>query len=128
MDGYDAVLIYDGECPYCSVAARTLEALDRVGAISWDDDDAQALLAAQLGEAPFAMFLVDQRRERVYARRSAASGLNARGGAPRTVPAAIVSATGRSRRSSPYSNLKRSPSATSNDESRVVHASASTDR
>ena len=21
MDGYDAVLIYDGECPYCSVAA-----------------------------------------------------------------------------------------------------------
>lgn len=23
MDGYDAVLIYDGECPYCSVAAAS---------------------------------------------------------------------------------------------------------
>ena len=82
MDGYDAVLIYDGECPYCSVAARTLEALDRVGAISWYDDDAQALLDAQFGEAPFAMFLVDERRERVYAGRSAAKELADRAGTP----------------------------------------------
>ena len=82
MDGYDAVLIYDGECPYCSVAARTLEALDRVGAISWYDDDAQALLDAQFGETPFAMFLVDRRRNRVYAGRSAAEELANRAGTP----------------------------------------------
>ena len=82
MDGYDAVLIYDGECPYCSVAARTLEALDRVGAISWYDDDAQAFLHAQFGETPFAMFLADRRRSRVYAGRSAAEELADRAGTP----------------------------------------------
>jgi len=82
MDGYDAVLIYDGECPYCSVAARTLEALDDVGAISWYDDTAQAFLEAQFGETPFAMFLVDSRRERVYAGRSAAEELADRAGTP----------------------------------------------
>ncbi|GGJ02954.1 hypothetical protein GCM10008995_10930 [Halobellus salinus] len=89
MDGYDAVLIYDGECPYCSVAARTLEALDRVGAISWYDDDAQAFLGAQFGEAPFAMFLVDRRRERVYAGRSAAEELADRAGTPGVVGALV---------------------------------------
>ena len=82
MDGYDAVLIYDGECPYCSVAARTLEALDRVGAISWYDEAAQAFLDAQFGETPFAMFLVDRRRGRVYAGRSAAEELADRAGTP----------------------------------------------
>ena len=82
MTGYDAVLIHDGECPYCSVAARTLEALDRVGAISWYDDDAKAFLDAQFGEAPFAMFLVDRRRERVYAGRAAAEELADRAGTP----------------------------------------------
>ena len=82
MPEYDAVLIYDGECPYCSVAARTLEALDRVGAVSWYDDTAQAFLDAQFGEAPFAMFLVDRRRARVYAGRSAAKELADRAGTP----------------------------------------------
>lgn len=85
MDGYDAVLIYDGECPYCSVAARTLEALDTVGAISWYDDAAQAFLDAQFGDTPFAMFLVDRRRERVYAGRSAAKELADRAGTPEIV-------------------------------------------
>jgi predicted DCC family thiol-disulfide oxidoreductase YuxK len=82
MNGYDAVLIYDGECPYCSVAARALEALDRVGAISWYDETAQAFLDAQFGETPFAMFLVDRRRGRVYAGRSAAEELADRAGTP----------------------------------------------
>jgi len=85
MPEYDAVLIYDGECPYCSVAARTLEALDRVGAISWYDDAAQAFLDAQFGETPFAMFLVDRRRARVYAGRSAAKELADRAGTPEVV-------------------------------------------
>ena len=82
MSDYDAILIFDGECPYCSVAARTLEALDTVGAISWYDDAAQAFLDAQFGDTPFAMFLVDRRRERVYAGRSAAKELADRAGTP----------------------------------------------
>ena len=82
MSNYDAILIFDGECPYCSVAARTLEALDTVGAISWYDDAAQAFLEAQFDETPFAMFLVDRRRERVYAGRSAAKELADRAGTP----------------------------------------------
>jgi hypothetical protein len=82
MDDYDAVLIYDGECPYCSVAARALESLEKVGAISWYDDAAQSFLGAQFDEAPFAMFLVDRRRNRVYAGRSAAEELADRAGTP----------------------------------------------
>ena len=82
MSNYDAILIFDGECPYCSVAARTLEALDTVGAISWYDDAAQTFLEAQFDETPFAMFLVDRRRERVYAGRSAAKELADRAGTP----------------------------------------------
>jgi hypothetical protein len=85
MSDYDAILIFDGECPYCSVAARTLEALDTVGAISWYDDAAQAFLDAQFGDTPFAMFLVDRRRERVYAGRSAAKELADRAGTPEIV-------------------------------------------
>ncbi|WP_256420283.1 DCC1-like thiol-disulfide oxidoreductase family protein [Halobellus rarus] len=82
METYDAVLVYDGECPYCSIAARALERLDDVGAISWYDDAAQAFLDAQFGEVPFAMFLVDERRSRVYAGRSAAEELADRAGTP----------------------------------------------
>jgi hypothetical protein len=53
-----------------------------VGAISWYDDSAQAFLDAQFGDTPFAMFLVDRRRERVYAGRSAAKELADRAGTP----------------------------------------------
>jgi hypothetical protein len=67
MASFASVLIYDGECPYCSVAARALEELDDVGAISWYDDPAQRFLDAQFGATPFAMVLVDTDEERVYA-------------------------------------------------------------
>ncbi|MFA1611280.1 DCC1-like thiol-disulfide oxidoreductase family protein [Halobellus rubicundus] len=80
MADYDAVLIYDGECPYCSIAARALRRLDDVGAISWYDEAAQSFLETQFGETPFAMFLVDRRRGRVYAGRSAAEELADRAG------------------------------------------------
>jgi hypothetical protein len=53
-----------------------------VGAISWYDEAAQAFLDAQFGETPFAMFLVDRRRGRVYAGRSAAEELADRAGTP----------------------------------------------
>ncbi|WP_224335733.1 DCC1-like thiol-disulfide oxidoreductase family protein [Haloprofundus halobius] len=82
MADYDAVLVYDGECPYCSVAARALRRLDDIGAISWYDDAAQAALEAQFGETPFAMVLFDARRGRVYAGRSAAEELADRAGTP----------------------------------------------
>ncbi|WP_435186375.1 DCC1-like thiol-disulfide oxidoreductase family protein [Halobellus sp. EA9] len=82
MADYDAVLIYDGECPYCSIAARALRRLDGVGAISWYDEAAQSFLETQFGETPFAMFLVDRRRGRVYAGRSAAEKLADRAGTP----------------------------------------------
>ncbi|MFB6090871.1 MAG: DCC1-like thiol-disulfide oxidoreductase family protein [Halobellus sp.] len=82
MAEYDAVLIYDGECPYCSIAARALRRLDDVGAISWYDDAAQSFLGAQFGETPFAMFLADRRRGRIYAGRSAAEELADRAGTP----------------------------------------------
>jgi len=79
---FDAVLVYDGECPYCSVAARALRELDGMGAISWYDDAAAAALEAQFGERPFAMVLFDRREGRVYAGRSAAEELATRAGMP----------------------------------------------
>jgi hypothetical protein len=82
MASFASVLIYDGECPYCSVAARALEELDDVGAISWYDEPAQRFLDAQFGGTPFAMVLVDSVEKRVYAGRSAAQELADRAGMP----------------------------------------------
>lgn len=89
MADYDAVLIYDGECPYCSVAARALRRLDDIGAISWYDDAAQDALEAQFGDTPFAMVLVDVRRDRAYAGRSAAEELADRSGTPGIVSSLV---------------------------------------
>jgi hypothetical protein len=105
---YHAVLVYDGECPYCSVAARALRELDGMGAISWYDDTAQAMLEAQFGETPFAMVLFDRREGRVYAGRSAAEELATRAGMPGlvgslvrdnydSIAAAVGAASGRDR-------------------------------
>jgi hypothetical protein len=89
MTDYDAVLVYDGDCPYCSVAAVALRKLRSIGAVSWYDDEAQALLTEQFGETPFAMFLVDRRRGRVYAGRSAAEELAERAGTPGIVSSLV---------------------------------------
>jgi predicted DCC family thiol-disulfide oxidoreductase YuxK len=86
---YDAVLVYDGECPYCSVAARALRRLRNIGAVSWYDEEAQSLLEAQFGETPFSMVLVDRRRNRVYAGRSAAEELADRAGTPGIVSSLV---------------------------------------
>jgi hypothetical protein len=86
---YDAVLVYDGECPYCSVAARALRRLRAIGAVSWYDEEAQTLLEAQFGETPFSMVLVDRRRNRVYAGRSAAEELAERAGTPGIVSSLV---------------------------------------
>jgi predicted DCC family thiol-disulfide oxidoreductase YuxK len=82
---FESVLIYDGECPYCSVAARALERVRDVGAISWYDESAQSFLQAQFGATPFAMVLVDSAEQRVYAGQSAAEELTRRAGMPELV-------------------------------------------
>jgi predicted DCC family thiol-disulfide oxidoreductase YuxK len=107
---YDAVLIYDGDCPYCSVAATALRRVEAVGAVPWRGEAAQSFLTAQFDrdEAPFAMFLVDERRGRVYAGRAAAEELAERAGTPNVVgslvrenydriAAAVGAASGRDR-------------------------------
>jgi hypothetical protein len=89
MTAPDAVLVYDGDCPYCSIAARALRRLDDVAAVSWYDAAAQAFLSAQFGETPFAMFLVDRAQDRVYGGRSAARELADRAGTPGIVGALV---------------------------------------
>ncbi len=85
MTVYDSVLIFDGECPYCSVAARALRQIDDIGAISWYDNAAQTFLEAQFGATPFAMVLVDMNKGRVYGGRAAAKELAERAGMPSLV-------------------------------------------
>jgi len=77
-----AVLIYDGECPYCSIAATALRRLDDVDAVSWYAEPVGPFLDAQFGERPFAMVFVDPAEGRVYAGRSAAAELAERAGTP----------------------------------------------
>jgi len=77
-----SVLIYDGDCAYCSVAARALRRLGDVAAVGWEEDAAQRFLESQFEETPFAMFLADLDEENVYAGRSAAEELADRAGAP----------------------------------------------
>ncbi|AUV82099.1 DUF393 domain-containing protein [Salinigranum rubrum] len=86
---HDAVLVYDGECPYCSLTARTLRRLRGVATVSWYDETAQELLRAQFGETPFAVVLVDRRQGRVYAGRSAAEEVAERAGAPDVVSSLV---------------------------------------
>ncbi|WP_123621473.1 DUF393 domain-containing protein [Halorubrum sp. CSM-61] len=76
------VLIFDGDCPYCSVAAVALRRLDGVAAVPWAADPVGPFLDAQFGSRPFAMVLVDPGEGRVYAGRSAAEELADRAGTP----------------------------------------------
>jgi hypothetical protein len=89
MPQFDSVLIYDGECPYCSMAASALEQINALGAISWYDEVAQSFLTAQFGDPPFAMVLVDRPDEHVYAGRAAAEELAGRAGMPDLVGALV---------------------------------------
>ncbi|OYR57794.1 DUF393 domain-containing protein [Halorubrum halodurans] len=76
------VLIFDGDCPYCSIAAVALRRLDGVAAVPWEADPVGPFLDAQFGARPFAMVLVDPAERRVYAGRSAAEELAERAGTP----------------------------------------------
>ncbi|GAA0506960.1 hypothetical protein SAMN04488066_101247 [Halorubrum aquaticum] len=76
------VLIFDGDCPYCSIAAVALRRLDDVAAVPWEADPVGPFLDAQFGARPFAMVLVDPDERRVYAGRAAAEELAERAGTP----------------------------------------------
>ena len=76
------VLIFDGDCPYCSIAAVALRRLEGIEAVPWEADPVGPFLEAQFGDRPFAMVLVDPRERRVYAGRSAAEELATRAGTP----------------------------------------------
>ena len=79
---FTGVLLYDGDCPFCSAASTAVRRLEDVGVVSWDDPAAQAFLEAQFGEAPFALFFVDIEAETVWAGRAAARELCERAGMP----------------------------------------------
>ncbi|MES3160142.1 MAG: DUF393 domain-containing protein [Halorubrum sp.] len=76
------VLIFDGDCPYCSIAAVALRRLDGVVAVPWNAEPVGPFLDAQFDARPFAMVLVDPAEARVYAGRSAAEELAERAGTP----------------------------------------------
>lgn len=76
------VLIFDGDCPYCSIAAVALRRLDDIEAVPWEAEPVGPFLDAQFGARPFAMVLVDPAEQLVYAGRSAAEELADRAGTP----------------------------------------------
>ena len=79
------VLIFDAECPYCTVAASTLRTIDDLELIGWDAPAAQRFLRAQFGTVPFAMALVEPGHARVHVGRTAAARLARRAGSPALV-------------------------------------------
>ncbi|WP_122090507.1 thiol-disulfide oxidoreductase DCC family protein [Halalkalicoccus subterraneus] len=110
---YHGVLIYDGECPFCSAAASALRRVRGVGAIPWYDEPAQDFLAAQFEAVPFALVFVDSDEKRVYAGRAAANELCERAGLPvliqdivgenyESIADAIGTVVGRDRDVDPY--------------------------
>jgi hypothetical protein len=89
-----SVLIYDGDCVYCSAAAKALHRLGDVDGLPWEDETAQRFLRSQFGEEPFAMFLVDLDEGNVYAGRTAAGELAERAGMPSLASDLVVSEYG----------------------------------
>ncbi|SNR46979.1 thioredoxin domain-containing protein [Halorubrum vacuolatum] len=81
-DANSPVLIFDGDCPYCSIAAVALRRLEGVVAVPWEADPVGPFLDAQFGARPFAMVLIDPREGRVYAGGAAAEELATRAGTP----------------------------------------------
>lgn len=82
---YEAVLIFDGECPFCSAAATALRRLPDVGVIAWNSDAAQQFLSAQFDEPPFTLVFVDETANRLWLGRAAAGELCDRAGLPTLV-------------------------------------------
>ncbi|OLZ40504.1 hypothetical protein A6E15_05645 [Natrinema saccharevitans] len=82
---FTGVLLYDGDCPFCSAASTAVRQLESVGVVAWSDPAPQRFLEAQFGETPFALFLADREAETVWAGRVAATELCERAGMPALV-------------------------------------------
>lgn len=113
---YRAILIYDGDCPFCSAAATALRRLPETGIISWYHDAAQDFLMAQFDDIPFALAFVDRHDEQVFVGRDAARELCGRAGLPvliqdlvhdnyELVADAIRTSTGMDRNPDPYHDV-----------------------
>lgn len=76
------ILVYDGDCPYCSIAAVAVRQLERTDVVRWDAEQVGRFLDAQFDDRPFAMLLVDPADGLVYAGRSAAEEVAERAGTP----------------------------------------------
>ncbi|WP_049921199.1 hypothetical protein [Halopiger djelfimassiliensis] len=79
---FTGLLLYDGDCQFCSAASTAVRQLEAVGVVPWDDPAAQAFLEAQFGSTPFALFFVDGDAETIWAGRAAARELCDRAGMP----------------------------------------------
>ncbi|WP_222918439.1 DUF393 domain-containing protein [Natrinema sp. SYSU A 869] len=79
---FTGILLYDGDCPFCSAASTAMRQLETVGVVPWDEPVAQKFLEAQFGDAPFAIFFVDTEAKTVWAGRAAATELCERAGMP----------------------------------------------
>ena len=110
---YEGVVIYDGECAFCSAVSSALRRLPDVGTVDWDDPAAQSFLEAQFGDPVFALVFVDREAGDVYVGRETARELCGRAGMPAIVrdvvgdgyesfADAIRSVTGVERVSDPY--------------------------
>lgn len=88
---YDAVVLYDADCPYCSAATKALRRTQHLGAVAWSEDAAQSFLDAQFGDTPFAIILVDSSEDRVYVGRDAARELAERAGLPNLLSDLVAS-------------------------------------
>jgi predicted DCC family thiol-disulfide oxidoreductase YuxK len=82
---YDGVLVFDGDCPFCSAAASALRHVDGIGAVAHCDPESEAFLRAQFEDTPFALVFADAANETVYVGRYAASELCDRAGMPTLV-------------------------------------------
>lgn len=63
----DKIVIYDGECTYCTMASLTVEKLDEdIGIKDWNSDFSQSFLEAQFDSFPFSVFFVDREEEKIW--------------------------------------------------------------
>lgn len=79
---FESVLVYDGDCPFCSAASSALRRTRGVGVVPWEDEAAQRFLEMQFEDAPFALVFVDGGARKVYVGREAARELCERAGLP----------------------------------------------
>lgn len=67
------ILIFDGECPYCSLASETVQSInDEVMVVDWQNDVVQEFLELQFDTTPFSMVFVDLEKSEVTVGNTAA--------------------------------------------------------